>query len=154
MCRYDESIIYRKHPVARVIDTNDDFEALLKEEPQIEYVNSKLESPSSILHTLIYVLKQISSQSKLLWFEFYSYILIGEGSINLGWWCIFFYQPSSLLILFSISMFPKTFECDIVICNFCVAYYLCSIISSKWWWFELHVVLLFTSAVLNKATWI
>ncbi|WJX37992.1 hypothetical protein P8452_25698 [Trifolium repens] len=57
---------HMKHPVARVVDANDDFEALLKEEPQIEYVNSKLESPSSTLHTLIDVLKQISSQSKLL----------------------------------------------------------------------------------------
>ncbi|KAK2399873.1 splicing factor SF3a60 protein [Trifolium repens] len=27
---------YRKHPVARVVDANDNFEALLKEEPQIE----------------------------------------------------------------------------------------------------------------------
>ncbi|MCI01674.1 splicing factor 3A subunit 3-like [Trifolium medium] len=28
---------HRKHPVARVVDANDDFEALLKEEPQIEF---------------------------------------------------------------------------------------------------------------------
>ncbi|MED6211384.1 hypothetical protein PIB30_073195 [Stylosanthes scabra] len=28
---------HRKHPVARVVDANDDYEALLKEEPQIEF---------------------------------------------------------------------------------------------------------------------
>ncbi|KAK2412577.1 splicing factor SF3a60 protein [Trifolium repens] len=36
---------HRKHPIARVVDANDDFEALLKEEPQIEYVNSKFGEP-------------------------------------------------------------------------------------------------------------
>jgi hypothetical protein len=152
MCRYKSIIGSTQLHVLLMLMTI--LKPCLKRNFKLSKSILNLESPSSILHTLIYVLKQISSQSKLLWFEFYSYILIGEGSINLGWWCIFFYQPSSLLILFSISMFPKTFECDIVICNFCVAYYLCSIISSKWWWFELHVVLLFTSVVLNKATWV
>ena len=28
---------HRKHPVARVVDANDDYEVLLKEEPQIEF---------------------------------------------------------------------------------------------------------------------
>ncbi|KAK2390684.1 splicing factor SF3a60 protein [Trifolium repens] len=33
---------HRKHPVARVVDANDDFEALLKEEPQIEFSGEAL----------------------------------------------------------------------------------------------------------------
>jgi len=28
---------HRKHPVARVVDANDDYETVLKEEPQIEF---------------------------------------------------------------------------------------------------------------------
>ncbi|RYR41622.1 hypothetical protein Ahy_A08g038032 [Arachis hypogaea] len=33
---------HRKHPVARVVDANDDYEALLKEEPQIEFSGEAL----------------------------------------------------------------------------------------------------------------
>ncbi|OWM79634.1 hypothetical protein CDL15_Pgr023046 [Punica granatum] len=37
---------HRKHPAARVVDTNEEFEELLKEEPQIEFSGETANSPS------------------------------------------------------------------------------------------------------------
>lgn len=36
---------HRKHPVARVVDANDDYETVLKEEPQIEFSGEVSLSP-------------------------------------------------------------------------------------------------------------
>lgn len=41
---------HRKHPAARVVDANDDYEELLKEEPQIEF-SGEVGLSLSLTHT-------------------------------------------------------------------------------------------------------
>ncbi|KAK7410706.1 hypothetical protein VNO78_01709 [Psophocarpus tetragonolobus] len=45
---------HRKHPIARVVDANDDYEALLKEEPQIEFSGEEALGRYLDLHELYY----------------------------------------------------------------------------------------------------
>ncbi|BAT78813.1 hypothetical protein LR48_Vigan04g159600 [Vigna angularis] len=45
---------HRKHPVARVVDANDDYEMLLKEEPQIEFSGEEALGRYLDLHELYY----------------------------------------------------------------------------------------------------